>query len=318
MAQYPSPYSSQSLPQPQMSGGYPQPQMSGGYPQPQMSGGYPQPQMSGGYPQPQMSGGYPQPQMPVGHSQSQMPVVVSQQAISYQLGAFVKVHPANLVKLFFWAGLALLVTVLTIPVGLADHTGTLGLIILIAVTLYFLWDLVTNFNLKAYIFAEGIVRVKGSKVDVMRWEHIEALWVKVVRHSYRGLITIYKSYTYTVRRNDGVQFKFGSAFKNARQLGEVMQSEVARRHLPKAIAAYESGNPVQFGPLSVSMQGISKNGILVPWQQVGQVNGSRGWVVVHKQGSLLAGSRTRGTSIPNLQVFFQLVEHARRRSNNSY
>ena len=149
----------------------------------------------------------------------------------------------------------------------------------------------------------------------MRWEHVEAVWEKIVKHRYRGLITIYTSYNYTVRRSDGTQFKFGSALKNTKQLGVAIQQEVTRRHLPKAIAAYESGSPANFGPLSVSMQGISKNGVLVPWNQVGQVNLRRGWVIVPKQGSLLAASRTRCSLVPNVGVFLQLVEHARRRAS---
>ena len=149
----------------------------------------------------------------------------------------------------------------------------------------------------------------------MRWEHVEAVWEKIVKHRYRGLIPLYTSYHYTVRRGDGTQFKFGSALKNTKQLGVAIQQEVTRRHLPKAIAAYESGSPANFGPLSVSMQGISKNGVLVPWNQMGQVNLRRGWVIVPKQGSLLAASRTRCSLVPNLGVFLQLVEHARRRAS---
>ncbi|MFL5661801.1 MAG: DUF6585 family protein [Ktedonobacteraceae bacterium] len=120
-----------------------------------------------------------------------------------------------------------------------------------------------------------------------------------------------------MRRGDGTQFKFGSALKHTKQLGVALQHEVTRRHLPKAIAAYESGNPANFGPLSVSMQGISKNGVLVPWNQVGQVNLRRGWVIVPKQGSLLAASRTKCSLVLNVEVFLQLVEHARRRASGA-
>lgn len=253
--------------------------------------------------------------MPGGYPALPMPPEIAQQAASYQLGALTQLYQANLIKLMSFAGIALVVTILYIPAVIAENSNIIALLLLLALTIYTIWYLVTNFNLKAYVFTEGLIRAQGSKIDVMRWEHVEAVWEKIVKHRFRGLITIYTSYHYTVRRGDGTQFKFGSALKNTKQLGVAIQQEVTRRHLPKAIAAYDSGSPANFGPLSVSMQGISKNGVLVPWNQVGQVNLRRGWVIVPKQGSLLAASRTRCSLVPNLEVFLQLVEHARRRAS---
>lgn len=89
------------------------------------------------------------------------------------------------------------------------------------------------------------------------------------------------------------------------------------KNMSKDRLKYESGSPVNFGPLSVSLQGISKNGALVPWNQVGQVYVRRGWVIVPKQGSLLAASRTRCSLVSNLEVFLRLVEHARQRASVS-
>jgi hypothetical protein len=292
--------------------------MSGGYPAPQQPGGYAQPQMPGGYPAPQQPGGYAVPQVPGSYPALLVPPEIAQQVATYQLGMLAQAYKANLVKLLFFAGIVLLLTLIDIPAAMADHSGILVLLILLAASAYAIYYLVTNYNLKAYVFSEGLVRAKGSQVDVMRWEHVEAVWERVVKYRYRGLIPLYTTYNYTVRRSDGAQFKFTSSLKSNKLLGEAIQQEVTRRQLPQAIAAYDSGVPVNFGTLSVSTQGISKAGVLVPWNQVGQVNFRRGWLIVHKQGSLLAGSRTRASSVPNLQVFLQLVEHGRRRATGGY
>lgn len=329
MAQYPSPYPSQSPPPPPggyapppASGGYPAPQMPGGYAPPQMSGGYPAPQPSGGYAPPptpgayqapQQPGGYPAPQMPGSYPALPVPPEIAQQVATYQLGTLTQVYKANLVKLILFLAAALLATFLV----MASHS-IFAILILLAATAYTIYYFVTNFNVKAYVFSEGLIRAKGSQVDVMRWEHVDAVWERAVQYRYRGLIPLYTTYNYTVRRNDGSQFKFSSAIKSNKQLGAAIQQEVTRHQLPKAIASYDSGNPVSFGALSVSMQGISKAGVLIPWNQVGNVDFRRGWLIVHKQGSLLAGSRTRASSVPNLQVFLQLVEHGRRRATSGY
>ncbi len=291
---------------------YPPP---GGYPVPPMQGSYP-PQTPNGYPG--QAGGYPPPQIPGGNQALSTPPEIAQQAATYQLGALTQRYQANYSKLISFVGLSLVATLICIPALESGGAGILAFLLLLAATAYAVWYLVTSINVKAYVFTEGLIRTQGSKHDVMRWEHIESVLEKAVRHRYRGLITLYTSYNYTVRRGDGVLFKFSSALKNTKQLGQVMQQEVTRRQLPKAIAAYDSGSPVNFGPLSVSMQGISKNGVPVPWNQIGPVNIRRGWMIISRQGSLLAASRTRCSVIPNLQVFLQLFEHARRRANGGY
>lgn len=305
-------------PTPQVPGGYAPPQMQGGYPAPQAPGGYPPPPMSGGYPAPQQPGGYAAPQVPGSYPALPVPPEIAQQVTTYHLGTLAQTYKANLVKLLLFVGAALLATLLVSPAASDGFGGILALLILLAATAYAIYYFVVNFNVKAYVFTEGLIRAKGSQVDVMRWEHVEAVWERAVQYRYRGLIPLYTTYNYTVRRNDGAQFKFPSALKSNKLLGEAIQQEVTRHQLPKAIAAYDSGAPVNFGALSVSTQGISKGAVLTPWNQLGQVNFRRGWLIVHKQGSLLAASRTRVSSIPNLQVFLQLVEHGRKRATGSY
>jgi hypothetical protein len=283
-----------------------------------MPGSYPTPQMPGGYMPPQMSSGYASAQVPGSYPALQVPPEIAQQVAAYQLGTLAQAYKANQAKLLFFAGLALVATLIDLPAALADSVGILVLLILLAATAYAIYYLVANYNLKAYVFSEGLVRAKGSQIDVMRWEHVEAVWERIVKYRYRGIIPLYTAYNYTIRRNDGAQFKFPSSLKSNKLLGEAIQQEVTRRQLPKAIAAYDSGNPVNFGPFTVSPQGINKGPILVPWNEVKQINIRRGWLSVQKQSSILASCRTKASSVPNLQVFLQLVEHGRRRATGGY
>lgn len=251
-----------------------------------------------------MQGSYPA--LPV-------PPEIAQQVVAYQLGTLAQVYKANMLKLLFFAGMALLITFVYIPFAISNNLSIPVLLVLLGVTGYTIYYLAAHFNVKVYVFSEGLIRAKGRQGDVMRWEQIEAVWEKIVRYR-RSLIPFYKTYTYTVRRGDGAQFKFPSALKGNKLLGQTLQQEVTRRLLPRVIAAYDGGSPVNFGPLTVSAQGISKGPLSVPWSQVGQVDFRRGWMLVRRQGSLLATCRTRASSIPNLQVFVQLVEYGRRRT----
>ena len=327
MAQYmpyppqpPSPQGAGGYPPPQAYGGYPPPQAYGGYPAPpQGSGGYPvPPQAYGGYPPPQAPRSYPSPQMPGAYPSPQLPSEIQQQAAAYQLGALVQVYKRNSFRVFvapiFGLGIAVLYPLNTLTSNAGAGTIVVSLIISIVLIIVAVRSLL-NYSLSVYVFTEGAVRAKGSTVDVLRWDQIEAVWIKIIRHRYRGVMTLYTSYTYTVRRGDGAEFKFTSALQGVSMLGDAIEKEVTRRHMPRAIAAYNSGGPVYFGPLMVSMQGISNGVRLLPWHEVGQVSLMNGSVIVPKVTNILGGFSVRVRKVPNVQVFLQLVGYACGRAN---
>jgi hypothetical protein len=299
VAQYPPPPPS---PPP---GAYPAPQTPGNYPASPVAGGYPPPQQACSYAPAQMQGRYPA--LPV-------PPAIAQQIATYRLGTLVQVYKANTLKLFSFVGVVLPIALLYTLFAITNQLGMLVPLVLLAVSGYAIYYLIANYNVNAYVFSEGLIRARASQVAVMRWEHVEAVWERSVQYRYRGLIPLYKHYTYIVRRGDGAQFKFTSALKDNKLLGEAIQQAVTHRLLPQAIATYDSGSPVNFGPLTVSMQGIGKGPLVVPWNQVGQINFRRGWMSIRKQGSLLSTCSTRASTIPNLQVFLLLVEHGRGKS----
>jgi len=191
--------------------------------------------------------------------------------------------------------------------------AVLILLILIVVLIITVIRFFAGFNLKVYTFAEGLLRVKGSQIDVIRWDQTEAVWQKIIRYR-RYFITIYTSYKYTVRRRDSAEFKFTGSLKNIKQLGENIQQEIARRHMPQAIAAYNNGAPLNFGPYVLNTQGISYGNALIPWYQIHQVTLKRGWVAV-QDGSTFGKFRTNVQRIPNLIVFLRMVDYARQQGN---
>ncbi len=257
---------------------------------------------------------YP-PQTPGASPVPQLPPAIYQQAASYQLGAPLQVYKPNVWTVYVLSVAALLIVLIDL-LGLASGVSAdaiLVFLVLIIVLIIIIRRFLSGFNLKVYTFAEGLVRAKGSKIDVIRWDQVEEVSQRIIKRRSYG-ISIYTSYRYTVHRRDGTTFKFTGTLKAIKHLGQTIQQEVTRRQLPQAIAAYNSGAPVSFGPFVVDKQGISHNRVPIPWHQIDRVDLNRGWVQVYVVGSMLRRFRTSVWRVPNLMVFMQLADYARKQT----
>ncbi len=94
---------------------------------------------------------------------------------------------------------------------------------------------------------------------------------------------------------------------NVERLGNVVSEMVTRVKLPEVIAAFKAGSTITFGPLSVSMQGVSNSKELISWDQIKEFGVNRGIVTVKKEGKWLSWSSVEVAKIPNFFVFMALV-----------
>lgn len=234
-----------------------------------------------------------------------IPPEVAQQAEIQALGPFVRAFvPTNI-----WLVLAITVGAIILDIILNYVIWLAGWIV------YYLWlvpiliiiyavNAIRTSNHKAFLYQEGFVYTSGSQLNVIRWDRVEAVWMKIVRTSRYNSST---RNTYTIKSPDGSQVVISSHLKKVKELGEVIMNEVTRRHLPLARQAYASGVPVSFGDLSVSLQGIGFRDKFLPWPEVKDVNLVNGTVQVKKQGSMLAWASVDVAKVSNLPVLLQLV-----------
>ncbi len=261
----------------------------------------------------QQSPPYVQPSSPGSPAQQmpgipQMPLAVFQLAGTYQLGSFKAMYqptlPNPLAVIGFVLGFIILDLILATVIYNSGYIVYILYILPIVIIVYAPFGIAQS-NLRVYTFTNGLVRAKGAQADVVRWDQVEAVW--------QNLLRIYGStnHTYTVRRGDGATFKFSSVLRNIAHLGQTVQQEVTRVLLPRAIAAYNAGDAIPFGTLSVSVQGITHGRETLVWNQVQGVEVKRGYVSVKKAGKSRAWVRLRVSTIPNFFVFMALVNYAR-------
>jgi len=120
---------------------------------------------------------------------------------------------------------------------------------------------------------------------------------------------------YTVRGLDGRQVVLNDRITNVERPGNVISDMVTRVRLPEAIAAFKAGSTVTFGPLSVSMQGVSNSKELITWDQIKEFRVNNGTVIVKKEGKWLSWSSIQVANIPNFFIFLALVNAIMKKTN---
>jgi len=160
-------------------------------------------------------------------------------------------------------------------------------------------------NLRALVFADGLVHVQGGRVNVFRWDEITEVYQsmqKTTRYG-RSVQTIY-----TIKDAKGKKSVLTGELVGIRALGETIQREVTARLLPRYWQDYEAGSTLQFGKLGVSKGGLSKGKEVLPWDQIGRVKFDWGSISVKRGEAWIPWASITASSTPNLFVFLSMLD----------
>ena len=161
---------------------------------------------------------------------------------------------------------------------------------------------------RVYVFNQGFVFFKGGQPDIFRWADIRAIWQRVTSY-YRYGIRTRTTHKYTIERADGHRIVLNDRIKNVEELGNGLSRQISEFMLPHMIAAYNAGNVITFGPLSVSQQGVSNGREMLPWPSIKEIGVNRGIVSVRREGKWLNWSTVAVANIPNFAVFMALTRY---------
>ncbi len=168
-------------------------------------------------------------------------------------------------------------------------------VLFLAIPLWIVVDAVRSRDIQVYVCPGGLLYLHSGKTEAIRWDQIESFWRKVIKNSSYGIQTG-TTHRYTLRRSDGVTFKFNDTIGNVEALGNTIAGETARTLWPRYIAAYQAGQTLPFGKISLNQQGVNqRQGVasLVPAQR--DSNHSR-----------ISFSQERGRQAGQLEGQFQL------------
>ena len=232
------------------------------------------------------------------------PGKISRLAVQHELGELAAVYRPKFTNPLVILGIALAIAAVDIAaIVVIYQLGFIVYYLSVIPIIALIWAITTlrSANLRVYIFTNGFIRARGRRGVAIRWEQIQTIW-ESVKHSAYGTI-----YTYTVRCADGRVFKQGSPLQNRRDMGILMMRQVVKLQLPVAKAAYDAGQTLSFGSITVNMQGLGTGGQIVPWSQIDRVTSQNGIVFPEKQGRRINWPAARSAEVPNLAVLLALA-----------
>ncbi|HEU5227713.1 MAG TPA: DUF6585 family protein [Ktedonobacteraceae bacterium] len=249
--------------------------------------------------------------------QQQLPPEAAQLAATYQLGT-----PQTEYKVGVKKSTMITMIVIGILAGGGFGVGALNstsqtstmLVLLgfsllfIGLALYYVFLPVIYHSWHVYVCTDGFAFTRGNAIEAFRWDQIEAMWQSVTKHYTNGVYTG-TTHIYTVRSRDGRKVVLNDKFANVEQLGNTISQQITNYLLPQVVSAYNAGNTITFGPLSISKQGVSNSKELLPWSQIKEMGVNRGVVTVKKEGKWLSWSSVMVAKVPNIFVFMALVNY---------
>ncbi len=162
-------------------------------------------------------------------------------------------------------------------------------------------------DLRVIVLSKGLMQTKGGRHTLIRWEEIKEVWQAVTVHKRYG-ITTHTTHRYTILLRNEEKVLFTDTLKNVEALGKTIQEEVTKLLLPLVAEMLRSGQPVSFGKLVLSPQGLSNGRETIPWNQVEKVSLNQGIITVKKAGKWLNWSTVTVAQTPNIFVFLALVD----------
>ncbi|GHO59079.1 hypothetical protein KSB_75540 [Ktedonobacter robiniae] len=114
---------------------------------------------------------------------------------------------------------------------------------------------------------------------------------------------------YKLWLSNGKRYVFDGKLQEVEKLGRIISREVARHKLPHLLEAYQWGERLQFGPLILSQEGMSKGKKLVPWSQISAVCVCDGYVAIDQEDETQLWPLVTVPEIPNFFAFIGLLNY---------
>jgi hypothetical protein len=161
-------------------------------------------------------------------------------------------------------------------------------------------------NTEFYLCTNGLMIIRGTHVQALRWEQIQAV--------QRNMTSDLLRYSYILYPDEGKPVTLDNSLvgPELKELGKAIEREVSQRLLPKSIAAYEAGQTLNFGPINVTRQGLTLENEQqsLSWESFACLEFFNGYLLTIKEGKTAsAWHKIEIATMLNFCVFLPLVIH---------
>ena len=195
------------------------------------------------------------------------------------------------------------------PVILAAMAPWLiGALVAFAISALLLWSMYSRRKQAAVVYTNGFAYSDRKGVHNWRWDQVKDVTANVIRHYTNGIYTS-TTHTYTLVKAGGEKLVINDAIKNVEAFYTHLQNNTLQHRYQRYADAYNRGEAVQFGPVTISKQGgiqIGKKSYV--WEEIEQVAINKGVLSVKKKdGGWFSGASATAGAIPNLHVLLSII-----------
>lgn len=164
-------------------------------------------------------------------------------------------------------------------------------------------------NQHIVVYEHGLAFKSWRGLRQWAWADIQAIQANIIRYSYLGLVPMGTTHTYMVWTHKGDYLTLTQTIANVQALANDIEQATNPILLSQSVAAFENNRPVNFGPITLSRQGVKFNGKIYDWSQVANISIENGTInISQKGGGFFSGASLSAASVPNIKVLLALLQ----------
>jgi hypothetical protein len=161
-------------------------------------------------------------------------------------------------------------------------------------------------DVRIFVYTEGMIYAT-RKFEVIRWSQMERFWKDIYFDRQQRKVC-----SYVIRRNDQAFFELKPNLLNGEKLGALLEGEITRRLLPRAIAAFDAGDTIVFDTIAISIRSlhVKLGSKKIVWNEFERIQIDEQTLEIYKKGQSAAWASLKVAALPNVEILRGLVRHA--------
>jgi hypothetical protein len=174
------------------------------------------------------------------------------------------------------------------------------------------------------VYENGLVILRGRKGTRIPWGEIESVHTSSVRYGLPGLARRHEVDLVLHFRRVGAgnpapapnprRIRLTHALGGFETLGEELKQRVYPHLVGEYSESFNRGQPVAFGGLKLTAEGVRLKKRLVAWKSFGEVRLDRGVLLVRPKENNGGAIRIAAHRIPNVELCVQLIQYLSQRA----
>jgi hypothetical protein len=164
-------------------------------------------------------------------------------------------------------------------------------------------------RIELQLSSAGLCIQNGKKIDILRWGDVTQLQTSFVRYGILGLEWGVKT-DLLIITEDKKRYRFNRAYEEIDSLVESTKQFVYPILLDKYRQSFKLGEPLTFGPLILTSEGVLNGRKALRWKDIGKIQLKQGILQVQPHENVPSPKlAVPARKIPNIDVCLQFIHH---------